>query len=448
MKTILIIDDDLVLNSLLRNMLTKSGYEVITTTNGEDGLRLTKLKDPDLVITDFEMPGLSGLEVVKDLAKNYPGLPVIMLTCHSDVSLTIKAIQAGAYDYIEKPIQPQKMLTAIRNGLQVSEQNRQIDQKTSFPVRKILEDNILAGKTPRIREIVKNIGRISMTRMSVLILGENGSGKAQVANLIHYSGITSDHPLIVINCEVTTAEIIEHELIGYTKGAFENAKRDKTGKLVLAGEGTIVLNEFHLLPLTVQQKLFRIFDDQMVYVAGSDEVIPFKARIIATSSTNMDRLLEEGSVLPELYYQLKMFYIDMPPLRNRPEDIPELINHFLDKHCRRLSKSVTKIEAGTLELLQKHNWPGNIRELENAVTQAIILSRGDILEKEHIKQYLNKQAIIPAEHQNITLEEMEKYHILKVLKDVQWNKLAAVRILNISRPTLYSKMEKYQIKGP
>ncbi len=447
MKSILIIDDDLVVNSLLRNMLTKVGYEVITTTNGEDGLRLTKLKNPDLVITDFEMPGITGLDVVKDLTKNVPGLPVIMLTCHSDVSLTIKSIQAGAYDYIEKPIQPQKMLDAIRNGLQVSEQNRQIDQKMPFPVRKIIEDNILVGKTLIIREIVKSIGKISMNRYSVLITGETGSGKAQVANLIHYSGVTNEHPLIVVNCEVTPAEDIEHELIGYSKGAFDKAKRNKTGKLVLAAEGTVILNEFHLLPITVQHKLFRILEDGLVYIPGDEDPVPLKARIIGISSADLDKLVGNGTILSELYYQLKVFYIDLPPLRNRTEDIPELIDHFLDKHCRRLAKSVSKLEAGTLELLQKHHWPGNLRELENAITQAIILSRGDTLEKNHLKKFLLKQVAIPIEKQNITLEEMEKIYIIKVLKSVRWNKQAAVRILDISRPTLYSKLEKYDIKG-
>jgi two-component system, NtrC family, response regulator AtoC len=447
MKTILIIDDDMVVITLLKGFLIKSGYAVSTATNGDDGLRVARLKNPDLVITDYEMPGISGLELVQELVKLYPGLPVIMLTCHSDVSLTIQSIQAGAYDYIEKPIQPQKMLEAIRNGLEVAEQRNRIGGKVSLPVRKIIEDNILAGKTPRIRDIVKNIGRISMTRMHVIIQGESGTGKNQLANLIHYSGITRDDPMVVLHCDAIDPEGIEEELFGFHTSAYDKKRRSKTGLLSAAGEGTLLINEFQLLPLRIQQILSRVIEDKKIPIPGMSEHIPFNARIIACTHQDAEGLVKSGAILRELYYHLKIFFIDLPPLRLRLDDIEALIEHFLDKLNRKLAKHVTRLEEGTLELLMSHSWAGNIRELENAISQALILSRGDVLEKEHIRMYLHDAPVqTTTSRLDGSLESIERRYILQVLEEVSWRKGEATRILGISRPTLNAKIERYNLK--
>jgi len=447
MKTVLIIDDDPVVTTLLKNLLEKSGYNAITTKNGEEGLRLTRLKSPDLVITDFEMPGMSGLDVLQELVSQFPGLPIIMLTCHSDVSLTIKSIQAGAYDYIEKPIQPKKMLDAIRNGIQVSEQSRNIEEKVPVQVRKLLEDNILAGKTARIREIVKNIGRISTTRMPVLIQGEPGTGKTEVANLIHYSGITKNSPLKVLHCDTMLPDKVDEELIGYHSDAFDRKRRTKEGLLINAADGSILIHEFQLLPMTTQLTLSRILDQQLVHMPGLTDPIPFKARIIVTIGHDPEVLLKEGRILPELYYQLKVFSIQLPPLRSRIEDLEELTSYYLEKQNRKLAKSVRQLEQGTFELLMAHSWPGNLRELENAISQAIILSRGDVLEKEHLRMYLQKEKSSQDTVSTTgTLEEIERVYIQKVLQEVGWRKGDAAVILGISRPTLNAKIERYGLR--
>jgi DNA-binding NtrC family response regulator len=447
MKSVLIIDDDPVVTTLLRNLLEKSGYQAITASNGEEGLRLTRIKSPDLVITDFEMPGMSGLEVVKELCSQAPGLPVIMLTCHSDVSLTIKSIQAGAYDYIEKPIQPKKMLEAIRNGIQVTEQSRKIEEKVPIQVRKILEDNILAGKSQRIREIVKNIGRISTTRMPVLIHGESGTGKTEVANLIHYSGITRDAPIVTLHCDTMRHEMVEETLIGYHSDAYERKRRTREGLLVRAGEGSMVIFEFHLLPLPTQLTLSRILEQQLIQIPGHPEPIPFKARIIAAIGSDPEVMLKEGKILPELYYRLKVFNLQLPPLRLRSDDIEELTAFYLEKQNRKLAKNVKRLEQGTLELLLAYPWPGNLRELENTISQAIILSRGDVLEKEHVRMYLQKEELPSAGlSMSGTLEDMERVYIRKVLEEVAWRKGDAANILGITRPTLNAKIERFKLR--
>jgi DNA-binding NtrC family response regulator len=447
MKKILVIDDDEIILLLLNNLLKKSGYEVMTASDGESGLVLAKSRNPDLVVTDYKMPGISGLDVVQELNKSNPGLPVIVLTAHGDVSLTIKTIQAGAYDYIEKPIQPKELLEAIRNGIQASIQSQSLTETISFTARKAIEDNLLAGKTPGMREIFKNIGRISLNKMSVLISGETGTGKEQVAKLIHYSGITRDHPMLIINCSAVDEEQLEFELFGSGKGQYEGSKKERPGKLELAGAGTVLIDEFPDLPINLQAKLLRVLQDMEFMKVGGELNSPLQARIIASSNKDLEALVDEGKLLRELYYNLKVFNIVLPPLRQRLEDIPELLSHMIQKLNRKLNKNILKIEDGVVDLLKNYDWPGNIRELENVLTQAIILSRGDVLEKEHVHLNQRDKILVRLDDKNlVSLADVEKEHIRIVLKAVNWSKLEASRILDITRPTLNAKIEKYKLK--
>lgn len=447
MKHVLIIDDDKVLLTLLSSFLKKSGFDVTTATEGNEGLKKIKLKNPDLVITDFEMPGLSGLEVVKGIVNNYPGLPVIMLTCHSDVSLTIKSIQAGAYDYIEKPIQTKKLLEIINNGIQASQRVHSLKEKVAFPVRKIIEDNLLVGNTPAIRDIVKNIGRISMHKMSVLITGDKGTGKERAAHLIHYSGITRDQPFITVNCETTDEEKLEQELFGYYEDTSPDSKKNKPGKFELSNEGTLYIKEFHLMTLHLQNKILKVINENQFEKPGIEITAPFKARIIASTSANIDELIENGTILSQLYYYLKVFTIHIPALKYRIDDLPELIDQLIDKLNRKLFKNIKGVEDSVISLLKSHTWPGNITELENTIAQAIVLSKGSVLEKEHFKKHLNSYKKVPDEIVKVPLEKIEKEHIQKVLEMVNWIKQDAATILNISRPTLNAKIKKYNIKN-
>ena len=444
MKKILIIDDDEIILIMLSSLLRKSGYDPITASDGESGLIMAKNRKPDLVITDYSMPGISGLDVVQDLARSNPGLPVIMLTAHGDVSLTIKSIQAGVYDFIEKPINPKELIETIKNGIQVSNQSKSLSEAISFTARKAIEDNLLAGKTPVMREIFKNIGRISLNKMSVLITGETGTGKEQVARLIHYSGVTRDHPLVVVNCNAANEELLSQELFGF--GEEDNSRKNKKGKLEQAGEGSVLIDEISTLSYNLQSRLLRVLQEMTLMKPGNETPVPVNARIIATSGKNLEELAESGEILKELYYQLKVFNIVLPPLRDRLDDIPELTTHILRKLNRKLNKNIVKLEDGLMDLLKNYDWPGNVRELENVLTQAVILSRSDVLEKSHIHLNIKEKTSDQNKKKHlVSMMEVEKEHILRVLNILDWNKQEAARILDITRPTLNTKIEKYQL---
>jgi DNA-binding NtrC family response regulator len=446
MKKILVIDDDEIILLLLNNLLKKAGYDVMTANDGESGLIVAKSRNPDLVVTDYKMPGISGLDVVQEMGRSHPGIPVIVLTAHGDVSLTIKTIQAGAYDFIEKPIQPKELLEAIRNGIQASIQSQSLTETISFTARKAIEDNLLAGKTPVMREIFKNIGRISLNNMSVLVTGETGTGKEQVARLIHYSGITRDHPMLVVNCSAADEEQLEQEIFGWGKGSPDSNRKERPGKIEQAGSGTLFIDEFPELSINLQAKLLRYLQEMAFVKENEEHSKRIQARIIASSNKDLEDLVEEGKLLKGLYYHLKVFHIVLPPLRKRLEDIPELLSHLIQKLNRKLNKNIVKIEDGVVEMLKNYDWPGNIREMENVLTQAIILSRGDVLEKEHIHLDLRDKVLSRLDYKNlVSLAEVEKEHIRIVLKAVKWSKLEASGILEITRPTLNAKIEKYNL---
>jgi DNA-binding NtrC family response regulator len=446
MKRIMIIDDDVIIHTLLSELLNKNGYEVVLASDGVSGLSQINTLVPDLVITDFNMPGKSGLEVVSELSKLHPGLPVILLTAYGDVPLTIKSIQAGAFDYIEKPIQPKQLLETIKNGLDAFDKHQSINKAISFPSRIAIEENLPVGKTPAMKEIFKNIGRISMNRLSVLITGEAGTGKEKMANLIHHSGITRDFPIASVNCNAISGKHIEAELFGHLKGAVPGLRGEKTGRFEYVNHGTLFLHEFCELPLNLQYQLLNVLENKCFVKPGVIDPIPMEARIIAGSSRNIEELIKQGKLLKELYYHLKIFHIHIPPLRHRRDDIPELVEHLVIHINRKQHTRIQRIEDGVFELLKRHDWPGNIRELENVLLQAILLSRSDVLEKGLISlnQY-NNNLEVDKVAKLLPLEDIEKKHIKSVLDALGWRKQEAAKVLEITRPTLNAKIEKYQL---
>ncbi|MEI6061482.1 MAG: sigma-54 dependent transcriptional regulator, partial [Bacteroidota bacterium] len=313
--------------------------------------------------------------------------------------------------------------------------------------RKALEENALIGKAPVMREIFKNIGRISLNRINVLIHGETGTGKELIAKLIHHSGITRDFPFVVINCSAFNDESLQTELFGYEKDAFPGAHENKRGKFEAAGEGTIFLDEISNLSDNFQVKLFRILQDMEFEKPGLTEPLPLKARIIASSNKNLEQLILEGRFREELFYRLKVFTIELPPLRNRKDDINELTYYFIQKYNRKLNKNVSQVGEGVFEKLKSYEWPGNIRELENSILHAMIVCKGSLLEKGTIDIMQTEPAVDTISLPSLTtLAEIEKVYIKRVLSQVKWNKVEASRILDISRPTLNAKIEKYKLK--
>jgi len=451
MKKILIIDDDKTFRIILKEVLIKEGYHLLEAPSGEKGLELVKSEHPDLVITDFQMPGLSGLDVLQAIVKMKTGIPVIMITGFSDTENIIKAIQMGAFDYLEKPVNHSVLKSAIRIALNSASLSSNLDMVVNEDVfsSNVSEENILVGNTPPMKEVFKKIGCISLNKVNVLILGDTGTGKELIARLIHYTGVTKDQPLVTVNCSALAESLLESELFGHVKGSFTGAIRDKKGKFELAGEGSILLDEISEISLNTQVKLLRVIQEQEFEKVGGEATIPMKARIIAASNRNLEELIKEGKFREDLYYRLKVFTIQIPPLRDRKEDIGGLVIHFLRKLNKKFNKNVVKIGEGVIDMLKEHDWYGNVRELENTLLQAIVVSKSDVLQKENIM--LNFRD--PSENgdgekmPNLkSLSDVEAYHIKKILDQAKWNRVETSRILDISRPTLNAKIEKYHLE--
>jgi len=450
MEKILIIDDNKFICNTLKEILSKVGYTIIEAENGEAGLLLVRSEHPDLVITDFQMPGIDGLEVLSEIRKLNIALPVILLTAFGDVVLTIRSIQLGAFDFLEKPIDPIQLKSTVQLALNSVRVSNSLNEVTHQDILSdsMLEDNILVGKTPQMKEIFKNIGRISLNKVNVLIQGDTGTGKELIARLIHYSGITNNQPLVIVNCSALTETLLESELFGHAKGSFTGSVRDKKGKFELAGEGSIFLDEISEISLNTQVKLLRVIQELEFEQIDGEGVMPMKARIIAATNRNLEALIKEGKFREDLYYRLKVFTINLPPLRDRKDDIRDLVIHFLNKLNKRFNKNVVKIGDGVIEMLKAHDWFGNVRELENTILQAIIMSKSDVLEKENITLNTRQNKVVEIKQeipQFRSIADMEKFHIKRILDEVNWNKLEASHILDITRPTLNAKIEKYNL---
>ncbi|MDP3452396.1 MAG: sigma-54 dependent transcriptional regulator [Bacteroidales bacterium] len=451
MGKILVIDDDRLIRKIICAVLKKDGQEVLEAENGEIGLSLVISECPDLVITDFQMPGLNGLEVLNKIIALKHGIPVIMLTGFGDITLTIKSIQEGAFDFLEKPINPDLLKTIVHKALNSVRQSATLTDVLRTNNQKIpnFDNTLLVGKTPQMMEIFKNIGLISMNKVNVLIQGETGTGKELIARLIHFSGITYDKPLVVVNCSALTETLLESELFGHVKGSFTDSIRDKKGKFELAGDGSIFLDEISEVSLNTQVKLLRVIQELEFERVGGEAPIPMRARIITASNKNLEELIKQGKFREDLYYRLKVFTITLPPLRDRKEDINDLVIHFLCKLNKRFNKNVKKIGAGVIEALKEHDWLGNVRELENTLMQAVVMTKNDVMEVENlilnsrVGDYIEKESEV---FEMKSLSAIEKHYIKRVLDEVKWNKLEASRILEITRPTLNAKIEKYFIQ--
>ncbi len=445
MAKLLIIDDDEQVREILNVNLKELGHKVFLAENGAEGIAAVEKYSPDLIICDLIMPDMNGLQVLEKV-KNYDvHIQVILFTAYYDMSSIIKAMQKGAFDYIQKPLDIEQLKIKINRALQIQTISQQLEAHISEEGEEYQLDNSLIGRTPAMKEIFKNIGQLSSNKVSVLIQGESGTGKELIAKVIHYNGISKDQPFVAINCTALSRELLESELFGHVKGAFTGAIKDKKGKFELAREGTVFLDEISEMSLELQAKLLRVLQEREFEKVGGEFTQSMNARIIAASNKDLSKLVEEGKFREDLYYRLKVFTIDLPPLRERKEDIPLLVVHFLKKLNRELHKNVMKVPMNVMELLQDYDWPGNVRELENVLMQAIVLSSNDVLLEEniHLHKTLNNGHLQKVEL--ISLEEVEKRHIKMVLEKVKGDKQKAIEILGISKPTLYNKLEKYKL---
>ncbi|MEW6139337.1 MAG: sigma-54 dependent transcriptional regulator [Thermodesulfobacteriota bacterium] len=441
---IVIVDDERSIRRSLEMFLAKKGYGVLTAENGESGLLIIDREQPDIVILDIRLPGMSGLEVLRSVRGRHPTISVIMMTAFHDMDTTIEAMKLGAYEYIHKPIDIDELEIAIEKVARNIKLSGRLDDLITEISRDYKVHNIV-GTTPAMQEIFKLIGLVSENRATVLIQGESGTGKELIAKTIHYNSAYAKEPFVPVNCSVLVESLFASELFGHEKGAFTGAAYQKRGKIELAQNGTIFFDEIGDISPTVQVKLLRFLQEREFERVGGEERLRSCARIIAATNRNLSKLVLDKSFREDLYFRLKVVEINVPPLRSRKSDIPLLVDHLLNKINLDLHKNVTKIPWDTMDRLMSYDWPGNVRELENVLTRAVVLSKGDILSLDSFADLLPYDCPCAPPSAVKTLDEVVRDHVLATLRNTNWHRGKACELLGISRPTLRDMIKKYNL---
>ncbi|NOR53432.1 MAG: response regulator [Candidatus Aminicenantes bacterium] len=443
MRSILVIDDDPLIRKTLSSHLTKEGYEVLQAENGEEGFQKYKESFPALVILDIRLPDMDGLEVLSKIKNKNRNAYIIIMTAYDDMKTTVEAIKLGAFEYLVKPLDYVELDLTINKAFQI----RSLENKISYLVeekqKEYTIDNII-GHSPKMREVFKLIGSVANSRANVLIHGESGTGKELVAKALHYNSPFKEEPFIVINCSAISDTLLESELFGHVKGAFTDAVYETRGKFEIAGKGTLFLDEIGDVSPNLQSKLLRVIETRDFMKVGGEKVLKTEARITAATNQSLKSLIEKGIFREDLYYRLKVVEITLPSLNEKKEDIPDLVAYLLEKINRELRKNVKKVPPSVMKLLMNLPWRGNVRELENALTRAVILAKGDVLLEENLPLEASEKKLFLKEL--VSLQEIEKNYIQHVLKETKGNKTRASQMLQISRPTLDKKIKEYQLK--
>ena len=443
MPSILIVEDDALVRKTVISHLAKRGFDVAWADMGEDGLAKFAASYPDLVLLDIRLPDMDGLEVLRQIRERNRKATILVMTAYDDMRTTVEAVKRGAFEYLVKPLDYVELDLAVDKALQV----RALEEKVSLLVeerqREYTIDNLI-GRSPEMRAVFKLIGSVANTRTNVLVQGESGTGKELVAKAIHYSSPFRDEPFIVINCSAITDTLLESELFGHVKGAFTDAVCETRGKFEIAGKGTLFLDEVGDVSPSLQSKLLRVIETRDFMKVGGEKVLKTEARIIAATNQDLPALIAKGRFREDLYYRLKVVEIRLPSLRERREDIPDLVAYLLEKINRDLKRNVRKVPHDVMKGLVEHPWRGNVRELENALTRAVLLAKGDVVLPENLPLDVPVKKDFPAEL--VCLDDVEKAYILHVLTAVKWSKTRASEILGISRPTLDKKIKDYALE--
>lgn len=445
MNSILVIDDNRLIRQTFKTHLTSEGFDVHVASEGEEGVEKFKAHSPHLVILDIHLPGIDGIEVLKRIREDNPKAYVIMITAFDDMKTTVEAMRAGAFEYICKPIDYDELLLSVRKVIRMQEMDAKLDYLVNQASREWSIDNII-GRTPKMREVFKTIGMVSRSKTTVLIRGESGTGKELVARAIHYNSDNRGEPFVAVNCTALAEGVLESELFGHVRGAFTGAVRDSRGKIEIAQKGTLFLDEIGDISPNLQAKLLRVVENREYSRVGAEKVQHTEARILGATNRDLEALVASGEFREDLYYRLKVVEVRLPSLRERREDIPLLVGHLLEKINRQLHTNVRKIPDNVMDKLIGYEWRGNVRELENALTRAVTLSRGDVLLAEHLPLHDASGGAIT--DRLTTLKELEAQYIGYVLGQTSWNKSKTSDILGITRPTLDKKIKDYALRNP
>ena len=447
MRRILVIDDDKSICESLRLYLAEEGYQVGTALTGEEGLKRASTGAWDVIILDIFLSDVDGLDILRRLKLAVPDASVIMITAFHDLPTTVRAMKLGAVEYIHKPIEIDELDAAVQRVLKRKAEARGT-VRGSIAVTSQFQERGLVGKSRAMKEIFKTIGIVSQSKTTVLIEGESGTGKELVARAIH-EHTDPARPFISINCSAVVETLLETELFGHEKGAFTGASYRKLGKFELANSGTLLLDEIGDMSLNMQVKLLRVMQEREFERVGGREKVCTDVRVIAATNKPLQERVVRGAFREDLYYRLNVIHIVVPPLRERPEDIPLLVDYLLNKLNRELQKKVSRIQSRALDLLTACDWPGNIRQLENTLRRALVHNQGDFLTTDGVEEAMQETVKSGSQSRSSAiklLDEVEKEHILNALKFADGNRGRVCELLGISRPTLQRKIRKYQIR--
>ncbi len=445
MSKILIVDDEPSIREGLKAALSGHKLDILTASDGLEALSLLEQQSIDLLISDIKMPKMDGLKLQNEALKMYPSLPIILLTAYGSIETAVEAMRKGAYDFLTKPINIDKfellVLRALENT-QIKEENKRL--KETLKLNKGLENII--GHSKKMLELFERIKVIANTRSTVLIYGESGTGKELIASAIHNLSPRKEKPFVVVNCAALSENLLESELFGHEKGSFTGASAKKDGRFKAADTGTLFLDEIGELSPKIQVKLLRVLQEKSFEPVGTNNAIKVDVRFIAATNKNLEELVKKGTFREDLFFRLNVLKIDAPPLRERKEDIPLLVNYFLNKFSKENSRNVKSFSNDALKQLSLYSWPGNVRELQNLMENIVVFAKEDTVSKETLPDYINNpQTQIIRDTETLNIIENEKKLILQALTECKYNKTLAAKKLGMSRRTIHRKINEYGI---
>ena len=450
---VLIVDDDASQRRLIEFWLQEEGYSTLVANDGKAGLHAFEQKSPCLVIADIRMPGMDGLDLLGRIKGINQDTPVILITAFGTVGNAVDAMKLGAVDYILKPLNPDELKLSAHRALERKELVEENRYLRGFADTAFRFENLI-GQSRKMRDVFDVATQVARRDSTVLLTGESGTGKELLAKAIHQNSLRAKKPFITINCGAIPENLIESELFGHRKGSFTGALADRMGKFEAANEGTIFLDEIGDLTPNLQIRLLRVIQEREIDKIGYPHPVKINVRILAATHRNLKALVEDAQFREDLYYRLSVVTVNLPPLRERKDDIPLLVEHFLKKHSGRYQIPLASVSEAALEMLTQHNWPGNVRELENVMEHVVVLGKEDVIRPEHlppdIRQRTSRVANISLKlpEEGLDLEEVEKEILLQALEKHDWHQTKAAQYLNISRKTLIYRIEKYGLVPP
>ena len=439
---VLIVDDEAIIRESLRDWLSDVGHQVLTAENGPQALEIIEREKPGIAFVDLVMPGMDGIELLKRTKEISPSIDVVIITAYGSVPTAINAMREGAYDYIEKPFCPERaelLVDKLVEHQRLIEENISLHQKLE---ERYQFENIIA-KSSKMRQVIEVIKVVAKSNATVLITGESGTGKELIAQALHSQSYRKEKPFVAVSCAALPESLLESELFGHEKGAFTGAHAQRKGKFEVANRGSLFMDEIGEMSANIQVHLLRVLEEKEFTRVGGNEPIKVDVRVISATNKDMKKAVANGQFREDLYYRLNVVPVELPPLRERKEDIPLLAQHFLKKFAVENQKEIIGFSPETTDFLLKYEWPGNVRELENAIERAVILTKNSYIEATDLAQ--ENLLMAHSAPSGRSLKEVERERILNVLNETSGNRSKTARILGISRATLYNKIREYAL---